>query len=91
MKTIDGIGQDRPQPPWSDRERYGLAKALYRFLCEQQDVPVEQREFPNVNDAIRVVLALFPELMLDHGVVAMERERRTPFAPTDDNIIHLNI
>ena len=91
MKTINGIDRHGSQPHrLSEQNRFTLARGCYRFLYEQQNLPVEQREFPNVNDTIRLVLALFPELMLDRGIAQMELDRRAAPASADDNIIHLN-
>lgn len=95
MEIIDGMGQHSSQPPWlSEHDRYVLARAYYCFFCEQQNLPEEQREWPGVDDAIRIVLALFPELALFRGIAKPaldpeERDRMMLPAPAGDNIVYL--
>jgi hypothetical protein len=81
----------------SECDRYSLARAYYcYYLCEQQDLPEEQRERSNIDEAIRIVLALFPELVLDHGIAKpaleffeFEEGEQPTHTPADDNIIYL--
>ena len=96
--NIDGMGRPRSQPPrlMSERDRYTLARAYYGELCAQQNLPAEQREWFDVEIAIRIVLALFPELVVDHSITKptlefdFEEDGKTMQpAPADDNIIYL--
>ncbi len=94
MKTIDGIGRPRSQPPrlMSERERYTLARAFYCDLRDDQNLPAEQRKWSDV-DAMRILLALFPELVVDHGIALeffeFEEGEQPTHTPPNDNIIYL--
>ena len=80
MKTINGMGRPRSQPPrlFSERDRYTLARMYYSELCAQQDVPAEQRDWFDVDVAMRIVLALFPELVVDHSIAKPVLDAKPP-------------
>jgi len=102
--NIDGMGRPRSQPPrlMSERDRYILARAYYGELCDQQNLPADQREWFDVEIAIRIVLALFPELVVDHSIAKpvldakpaieffdFEEGEQPTHTLADDNIIYL--
>jgi hypothetical protein len=81
--NINDICQHRSQGPrLTEFDRFTFARLFYNFLCEQQNLPEEQREWADVDGGIRIVLALFPELFLLRDQVA-------PRAPADDNVFYL--
>ena len=94
MKTIDGMGRPSSQPPrlMSERDRYALARAYYCDLRDDQNLPADQPKWSDV-DAYRIVLALFPELVVNHGIALeffeFEEGEQPIHTPPDDNIIYL--
>jgi hypothetical protein len=83
MKIVNGIPPRRSQPPWlSEHKRFLIAKAYYAFLRELED-----RREGHTASALRVLLALFPELVLAR--FDLDEDCVTPPAAADDNIVYL--
>ena len=51
MKTLDGMGRPKSQPPrlMSERDRYSLARAYYCDLRDEQNITAEQRKWSDVD------------------------------------------
>jgi hypothetical protein len=91
MKPLNGTDRQRSQP-LSLHDRYIVAKAYYCFFCEQQKAAEELREWRSAGDAIRILLALFPELVLEPGIpqpATLDLDLTRPPATASDNVVHL--
>jgi hypothetical protein len=63
MKIINGTDRYGSQPPRgtvTGRDYYIVGQALYWFVRAQQNLPEEQFEWSNVEDAKLILLTLFP-------------------------------